>query len=67
MLAAGQADVPHDAHQPAAGDEDTEAVPPHLVELVVEGVIIFDVPKLAFGVGIFLERPVRRGGQDQVH
>jgi hypothetical protein len=39
---------------------------PHLVELVMEGVIIFDEPKLAFAVGIFLERPVGRRGQDQV-
>jgi hypothetical protein len=66
MLAAGQADVPDDAHEPAAGNQHAKAMLPYLVELVMEGVIIFDEPKLAFAAGIFLERPVRRRGQDQV-
>jgi hypothetical protein len=66
MLAAGQANIPDDAHEPAAGNQQAKAMSPHLVELVMEGVIIFDEPKLAFAVGIFLERPVGRRGQDQV-
>jgi hypothetical protein len=66
MLAAGQADVPDDDYEPAAGNQHTKAMLPYLVELVLEGVIIFHEPKLAFAAGIFLERPVRRRGQDQV-
>jgi len=66
MPAAGQADVPDDAHEPAAGNQHAIAMLPYLVELVMEGVIIFDEPKLAFVAGIFLERPVRRRGQGQV-
>jgi hypothetical protein len=66
MLAAGQADIPDDAHEPAAGNQHAKAMLPYLVELVMEGVIIFDEPKLTFAVGIFLERPVWRRGQDQV-
>jgi hypothetical protein len=66
MLAAGQADVPDDAHQPAAGNQQAEAMLPYLVELAVEGVIVFHEPKLAFAAGVILESPVRRRGQDQV-
>jgi hypothetical protein len=66
MLAAGQADIPDDAHDPATGNQHAKAMLPYLVELVMEGLIIFDEPELAFAAGIFLERPVRRRGQDQV-
>jgi hypothetical protein len=66
MLASGQADVPDDAHEPAAGDQHAKAMLPYLVELVMEGDIVFDEPKLAFAAGIIFERPVRRRGQDQV-
>jgi hypothetical protein len=66
MLASGQADVPDDAHEPAAGNQHAKAMLPYLVELVMEGVIIFHEPKLAFAVGIFLECPVRGRGQGQV-
>jgi hypothetical protein len=44
MLAAGQADVPDDAHEPAAGNQHAKAMLPHLVELIMEGVIIFHEP-----------------------
>jgi hypothetical protein len=66
MLAARQADVPDDAHEPAARDQRAKAMLPHLVELVMEGVIIFYEPKLVFVRGIFFERPIRGRGQDQV-
>ena len=66
MLAARQADIPDDAHQPAAGNQHAKAMIPHLVELIVEGVIIFDEGNLTFAVGIFLECPVGGRGQDQV-
>jgi hypothetical protein len=66
MPAAGQADVPDDTHQPAAGNQHTKAMLPYLVKLVMEGVIIFHEPKLAFAVGIFFKRPVRGRGQGQV-
>lgn len=66
MLAARQANVPDDAHQPAGGNQRAEAMPLHLVELVIEGAIIFDEPKLAFPAGIFLEGPVGRRSQGQV-
>jgi hypothetical protein len=66
MLAAGQANIPDDAHQPAAGNRHAKAMLPHLVELIVKGVIVLNEPKLAFAAGIFLEGPVRRRGQDQV-
>jgi hypothetical protein len=66
VLAAGQADVPDDAHEPAAGNQQAKAMPPYLVELAMEGVIVFHEPELAFAAGIFLERPVRGRRQDQV-
>jgi hypothetical protein len=66
MLAAGQADVPDDAHEPAASNQHAKAMLPYLAELVMEGVIVLDEPKLAFAAGVLLERPVRRRGQDQV-
>jgi len=66
MLAAGQTNIPDNAHEPAAGNQNTKALVPYFVELIVEGVIISDEPKLAFAVGIFLERPVGGRGQDQV-
>jgi hypothetical protein len=66
MLAARQANVPDDAHDPAAGNQHAKAMLLYLVELVMEGVIIFDEPELAFAAGIFLDRPVWRRGQDQV-
>jgi hypothetical protein len=66
MLAAGQANIPDDTYEPAAGNQQAKAMLPYLFELIVEGVIIFDEPELALAVGILLERPVRRRGQDQV-
>jgi len=53
MLAARQADIPDHAHESASGNQHAKAMPPHLVELVVKGVTIFDEPELAFMRGIF--------------
>ena len=66
MLAPRQANVPDDAHEPAAGNQHAKAMLPHLVELAMKGVIAFDEPQLALAMGVFLERPVRGRGQGQV-
>lgn len=42
VLAAREANVTDDAHEAAARDERAEAMPPYLVELVMEGVIVLD-------------------------
>jgi hypothetical protein len=67
MLSARQANVSDDTHEPTARNQHAKAMLPHLVELVMKGVIIFDESKLAFVMGVFLERPVRRRGQSQVN
>ena len=66
VLAAGQADVPYDAHEPAAGNQHSEAMSPYLVQLALEDVVVLDEPKLALTAGVCLERPVGGRGQDQV-
>jgi hypothetical protein len=62
-----QANVLDGTHEPAARNQHAKAMPPHLVELAMEGVIIFDESRLAFVMGIFLERLARRRGQGQVN
>ena len=57
-----EADVAHDDYQPAAGDEGSEDVCPHLIELVEEGLVVGPVAELVGVVVVLLERPVRRRG-----
>ena len=66
VLAAGKANVANDADESAAGDEDSEDLAPNLFQLLDELLVVGDVPELAFGVVVALERPVRRRGDDEV-
>ena len=54
------------ADQPTAGDKDPEAMPPDLLQFVVERVVIGDQSQLALVDRVFLESPVRRRGDNQV-
>jgi hypothetical protein len=66
VATAGQANIPNHADQTASGDQNSENMLPHFVELIVKSVIIFYEPKLALVAGVFLKRPIGRGGKDQV-
>ena len=40
VLTTGEADVPNDTDEPAAGRERIEAAPPHLVQFLEEPVVV---------------------------
>jgi hypothetical protein len=65
-MAAGQANISHDADQAASRDQDSKNMLPHFVELIVKSVIIFDESKLAFVAGVLFKRPIGRRSKDQV-
>jgi hypothetical protein len=50
----GKAHIPDYAHEPTAWNQNAEAVPPDLIELVVKGIVISDEPQLALVERIFL-------------
>jgi hypothetical protein len=62
----GQANISHYTDEATSGDKNSKSMLPHLVELIVKSVIIFDEPKLAFVAGILFECPIGRGGEDKV-
>jgi hypothetical protein len=62
MASPGEANVSDDAYQPPTGNQNPEAVPPDLIQLVVEAVVIFNQTQLVGIGGILLKSPVGRGG-----
>lgn len=51
---AGKAPIPHHDDQPSSRHENPEPVPPDLIELVQEGLVVVDEPQLTFPPGIGL-------------
>jgi hypothetical protein len=62
MATAGETYVAHHADEPTARDKHAEAMPPHLVQFVVEGFVILDETKLALALRVLLQGPVGRRG-----
>ena len=60
MRARRPADIADHADEASAGDEGVEAAPPHLVELIEEGVVVGDVAHLAGMVAVAFQGPVGR-------
>jgi hypothetical protein len=52
--APGKAHVPDYADEPTAWNKNPEAVPPNLIQLVVESLVLSDSPELALVGRIFL-------------
>jgi hypothetical protein len=52
--APGKAHVPDYADEPTAWNKNPEAVPPNLIQLVVESLVLSDRPELALVGRIFL-------------
>jgi hypothetical protein len=50
----GKAHIPYYADKPTTRNENPVAVLPNLIQLVVESLILYDRPELAFVGGIFL-------------
>lgn len=59
VLPPREAAVADDADEPAAGDEDAEAVRPDAIELGEETLVVGDVSQLAGAVPVLFECPVR--------
>jgi hypothetical protein len=66
MAAPGKANISNHANHPAARNERAEAMTPDLVQFVVKSLVVFDETELAGVLGIFLEGPVGRGGDNKV-
>jgi hypothetical protein len=64
ITAARNAHIPHDATNSATLGENPGTVLPDLIELSQEGLIFFNVSQLTISVFIFLQRPIRRRGND---
>jgi hypothetical protein len=62
MASSGEANVSDDAYQPPARNQNPEAVPPDLIQLVMEAVVVFNQTQLVGVRGILFKSPVRRGG-----
>jgi len=50
----GKAHIPDYADEPTARNKNPVAVPPNLIQLVVESLVLCDRPQLVFVGGIFL-------------
>lgn len=67
VLAAGEADIAHNANQPATRYEGIKAALPDTVEFYQELLIVRDIAHLIRMLAVVLQRPVRRGRHDQMH
>ena len=54
MPTPGKAHIPDYADKPTARNKNPEAVPPNLIQLIVESLVVCDKPELALVGGIFL-------------
>ena len=66
VLTPRQTDVADDDDQAAAWNEHPQYLTPDPSQLGHELVVVADVAKLAVAADVLLERPVRRGRNDQV-
>jgi hypothetical protein len=62
-----EADIADDTDHPPTGDKHPEAVTPHLVQFILEPVVLLDVAELSGVVVVLLQCPVGRGGHDEVN
>ena len=62
-----QAHVSYHANQPSSGNQNAKTVIPDPVECLKEHVVIRDAAQLPLTRVVLLQRPVRRGSQDQVN
>src|SRR5579883_460602 len=67
VLAPRQAYVPNNTNQPPPGHQGLEALSPYSVEFPEKIVVVLDMPQLAARVSVFLQRPVGRRRNHQVH
>jgi len=61
-----KANIAHDADHPTTWNEHAEAMPPHLVKLIMKPLVIFDKAELVGVRGVLFERPVRRRCDNQM-
>ncbi len=67
IFSAREADIAYDADQPSARDKESEAMFPHLIELLQEGFIVFNVTELPRRLSVVFQGPVWRGGENQLN
>ena len=58
-IAPRHANIPHDADQAAAGNENPEHLSPDLLQFSQEGFVILDMPELIRMFVVALEVPIR--------
>ena len=66
VTAPRQTHVTDDTHQPPTGNQHPVGVPPHLLQLVEELLVVGHMAKLSVALAVGLERPVGRGRHHQV-
>jgi hypothetical protein len=62
MASSGEANVSDDAYQTPTRNQNPEGVPPDLIQLVMEAVVVFNQTQLVGIGGILFKSPVGRGG-----
>ena len=63
----GYANIAHHAYDAAPRNQNSVAMAPYLGEFIVELLVIADQAELVFIRGVFLQGPVRRRRDDQMH
>jgi hypothetical protein len=67
VIPSRKANVPYDDNQASTGNEDSPALLPDFVELPEKAFVIHNKTELSVTLAVFLQRPVRRRGEDEMH
>lgn len=67
VLPPREAHVADHADKAPARNERAEAMRPHLVQLFQKLIVVLDMPHLSVGLAVFLQGPIRRGGNHKMN